>query len=224
MSTDPQDRLRYWIRTLGNLLGETIIEQEGQEIFALEEEIRAQAKAWRAGDRLAHAKITNMVSLLVEDPPRALAVLKAFSTYFQLVNLAEESQRVHILRRRADLAYERGIPVAETIANAVRRLQAEGLSVDEVRGLVRNLLIMPVFTAHPTEAKRRTVLYKLKTIANLLRELDTVDLLQTERAAKEQQLRENIVVLWQSDEMRDRPPTVMDEVRQTALLLRGDAL
>jgi phosphoenolpyruvate carboxylase len=215
MSTDPQDRLRYWIRTLGNLLGETIIEQEGQEIFDLEEEIRALAKAWRAGNRSAQAQITDRVSLLVEDPPRALAVLKAFSTYFQLVNLAEESQRVHILRRRAYLAFERGIPVAETIANAVGRLRAEGLSLDEMRGLLDNLLIMPVFTAHPTEAKRRTVLVKLKTIANLLRELDTVDLLQTERAEREQQLRENIVVLWQSDEMRDRPPTVMDEVRQT---------
>jgi phosphoenolpyruvate carboxylase len=72
---------------------------------------------------------------------------------------------------------------------------------------------MPVFTAHPTEAKRRTVLYKLKTITDILREMDTVDLLPTERAEKEQQLRENIVLLWQSDEMRDRPPTVLDEVR-----------
>ena len=213
--TDSQDRLRYWIRTLGNLLGETIIEQEGREIFDLEEEIRAQAKAWRAGERLAQRNITNMVSLLVEDIPRALAVLKAFSTYFQLVNLAEENQRVAILRRRAVLAYERGIPVAETIANAVRRLHAEGLSADEVRGLLQELLIMPVFTAHPTEAKRRAILFKLKTIADILREMDTVDLTPGEREEKEQQLRENIVLLWQSDEMRDRPPTVMDEVRNT---------
>ncbi len=211
--SDSQERLRYWIRTLGNLLGETIIEQEGQEILDLEEDIRGLAKAWRSGDRLAQRRITDMVSLLVEDIPRALAVLKAFSTYFQLVNLAEEAQRVHILRRRALIAYERGIPVAETIANAVRRLHAEGLSADEVRGLLRELLIMPVFTAHPTESKRRTVLHKLKTIADILREMDSVDLLQVERQAREQELREHIVLLWQSDEMRDRPPTVMDEVR-----------
>lgn len=213
MATDSQDRLRYWIRTLGNLLGETIIEQEGKAIFDLEEEIRALAKSWRSGDRLAQEKITNMVSLLVEDTPRALAVLKAFSTYFQLVNLAEENQRVHILRQRAIMAHERGIPVAETVANAVRRLHAEGLSADEVRALLQDLLILPVFTAHPTEAKRRAVLLKLKEIAAILREIDTVDLIPSERAQKEQQLRENIVLLWQTDEMRDRPPTVMDEVR-----------
>ncbi len=212
-ASDSQERLRYWIRTLGNLLGETIIEQEGQEVFDLEEEIRGLAKAWRSGDRLAQRKITDRVSLLMEDTPRALAVLKAFSTYFQLVNLAEEAQRVHILRRRALVAYERGIPVAESIANAVRRLHAEGLSAGEVREILRDLLIMPVFTAHPTESKRRTVLHKLKTIANLLREMDSVDLLQVEREEREQQLREHIVLLWQSDEMRDRPPTVMDEVR-----------
>lgn len=211
---DGQDRLRYWIRTLGNLLGETIIEQEGKQLFDLEEEMRALAKAWRAGDRLAQRNIRRLVLNLVDDMPQALAVLKAFTTYFQLVNLAEEAQRVQILRRRAFVAYERGIPMAETVTNAVRRLQAEGLSAAEVRQILGDLLIMPVFTAHPTEAKRRTVLYKLKTITNLLRELDSVDLLQVERAEKEQQLRENIVLLWQSDEMRDRPPTVMDEVRQ----------
>jgi phosphoenolpyruvate carboxylase len=210
---DSQERLRYWIRTLGNLLGETIIEQEGQEIFDLEEDIRGLAKAWRSGDRNAQRAITDRVSLLVEDTPRALAVLKAFSTYFQLVNLAEEAQRVHILRRRALVAYERGIPVAETIANAVRRLHAEGLDADAVRDTLRDLRIMPVFTAHPTESKRRTVLHKLKTIANILREMDSVDMLQVEREEREQELREHIVLLWQSDEMRDRPPTVMDEVR-----------
>ncbi len=213
MATDSQERLRYWIRTLGNLLGETIIEQEGQEIFDLEEEIRALAKAWRGGDRQAQDKITNLVSDLVEDIPRALAVLKAFSTYFQLVNLAEENQRVHVLRQRAMAAEERGVPVEETIAHAVRRLRAEGVTADEMRDLLRELLIWPVFTAHPTEAKRRAVLLKLKTIASILREMDLVDLIPSERADKEQQLRENIVLLWQTDEMRDRPPTVMDEVR-----------
>lgn len=213
METDSQERLRYWIRTLGNLLGETIIEQEGQEVFDLEEEFRTLAKAWRSGDQSAQGKITDMVSRLVEDTPQAMAVLKAFSTYFQLVNLAEESQRVHVLRQRATASYERGLPMEETMANAVRRLHAEGLSADEVRELLGELLIMPVFTAHPTEAKRRTMLYKLKSIANILREMDTVELLPTEREEKMQQLRENIVLLWQSDEMRDRPPTVMDEVR-----------
>jgi phosphoenolpyruvate carboxylase len=205
--------LRYWVRTLGNLLGETIVEQEGEETFALEEELRALARSWRAGDQSAQGQITNLVSHLVQDPPRALAMIKAFSTYFQLVNLAEENQRVRILRQRAVVAHERGIPVTETIDHAVRRLQAEGVSADGMRELVRELVVIPVFTAHPTEAKRRTVLFKLKTMADILTELDRTDLLPDERTDKEDQLRENIVLLWQSDEMRDRPPTVMDEVR-----------
>lgn len=213
MATDVQDRLRYWVRTLGNLLGETIVEQEGEGTFALEEELRALAKSWRAGEEGAQAQITNLVSQLVKEPPRALAMLKAFSTYFQLVNLAEEDQRVHVLRQRAAVAHERGIPVTETIAHAVRRLQAEGVSADDMRELLRELLVIPVFTAHPTEAKRRTVLFKLKKMAEILDELDRADLLPLERAEKEDQLRENIVLLWQSDEMRDRPPTVLDEVR-----------
>ena len=119
---------------------------------------------------------------------------------------------MHIPRRMAE-AYERGAPMAETIAHAVQRLHAEGLSADDVRALLQDLMIMPVFTAHPTEAKRRTMLFKLKTIAAILNDLDMVDLLPAEREEKIQQLRENIVLLWQSDEMRDRPPTVMDEVR-----------
>jgi phosphoenolpyruvate carboxylase len=213
MATDLQDRLRYWVRTLGNLLGETIVEQEGEETFELEEELRSLAKSWRAGEEHANDQITKLVSELVEDPPRALAMLKAFSTYFQLVNLAEENQRVHILRQRAVVAAERGIPVTETIAHAVRRLQAEGVGAEEMRALISELLVVPVFTAHPTEAKRRTVLFKLKKMADILRELDRTDLLPLERAEQEDLLRENIVLLWQSDEMRDRPPTVMDEVR-----------
>ena len=213
MATDVQDRLRYWVRTLGNLLGETIVEQEGEETFLLEEELRSLAKSWRAGEQSAHDQITHLVSQVVKDPPRALAMLKAFSTYFQLVNLAEEDQRVHILRQRAVVAHERGVPFTETIAHAVRRLQAEGMDAQEMRELLRELLVIPVFTAHPTEAKRRTVLFKLKKMAEILRELDRADLLPLERADKEAQLRENIVLLWQSDEMRDRPPTVLDEVR-----------
>ena len=205
MTADPQERLRFWIRTLGNLLGETIIEQEGRAVFDQEEEIRALAKAWRMGDRQAEGSITRLVSSLVDDLPGALAVLKAFTTYFQLVNLAEERQRVNILRQRAAAAWEQGVPMAETLADAVMRLRAQGLGAEDVRLLLQDLFIMPVFTAHPTEAKRRTVLFKLKTIASILYELDRVDLLPHEREAKIQQLRENIVLLWQSDE-NARPP------------------
>ena len=93
MTTEPQDRIRNMVRLLGNLLGETIIEQEGQAVFELEEEFRALAKSWRAGDRSVQTRIEQMLPELLEDMPQAFAVLKAFTTYFQLINLAEEKER-----------------------------------------------------------------------------------------------------------------------------------
>lgn len=215
MIIDPQDRLRSTIRFLGNLLGETIIEQEGQAIFDLEEEIRDLAKRWRGGETASLLQAEQqLVPALIDDLSKANAVLKAFTTYFALVNLAEEQQRVHVLRERALYAYEQNVPMSETIAQAVRRLHEEGLSADEMRTLLNELFIMPVFTAHPTESKRRTILLKLKAIANDLYDLNYRTLLPTEEDAIVQRIRENIVLLWQSDETRDRRPTVMDEVRE----------
>lgn len=210
---DSQDMLRATIRFLGNLLGETIIEQEGQALFDLEEQIRALAKNWRAGDGSARGEIAAITERLIEEPQQGLAVLKAFTTYFQLVNLAEEQQRVRILRARRRVAEETGAPMGESMGQAVQRLRDEGLNADEVQALLANLLIMPVLTAHPTEAKRRTILVKLNSIAAALDELQRMSRLPSEREAIIEHIREEIVLLWQSDETRDRRPTVLDEVR-----------
>lgn len=210
---DLQEALRATIRLLGNMLGEIIIEQEGQEIFDLEEEIRALTKAQRAGDGEAGPKILAICESLLDDTPKALAVLKAFTLYFQLVNLAEEEQRVRILRRRARAAHGDVMPVRETIADGFRRLKEEGLTGEEIAQLLQDLFIMPVFTAHPTEAKRRTLLLKLRVIAHSLFEIDLHYLLPSELETRLRRIRENIVALWQSDETRDRQPTVLDEVR-----------
>ena len=215
MVPERQDQLRLTVRFLGNLLGETIIEQEGQEVFDAEEKIRALAKAWRAGDDRVREKIAAATAGLIDDPARTLAVLKAFTTYFQLINLAEEQQRVRIIRERQRLAYDRGVPMPETIAQAVRRLRDEGLEAEDVRRLLHDLFIMPVLTAHPTESKRRTILYKLKSIAAALDELDNRDILPSEAEELSERIRAEIGLLWQSDETRDRRPTVLDEVRNT---------
>jgi len=216
MIIDPQDRLRSTIRFLGNLLGETIIEQEGQALFDLEEEIRNLAKEWRAeGDlQLFQDRIDRLLQDLIGEPEKMLAVLKAFTTYFQLVNLAEEQQRVHVLRDRERQAHEQKIPMDETIAHAIQRLHQEGLSAEEIQAFLQELFIMPVFTAHPTESKRRTILLKLKQIANALYALNYQTLLPAEEEAIVESIQENIVLLWQSDESRDRRPTVLDEVRE----------
>jgi phosphoenolpyruvate carboxylase len=216
MNPEQQQRLSANIHLLGDLLGQTIIEQEGQEIFELEEQVRTMSKTWRSGDTPAGEQIKALMPALVDDLPKALAVLKAFTTYFQLVNLAEDEQRVRILRQRTEEAQATGVPVRETLAEAVARLMAEGVTADEMRAILSSLFIRPVITAHPTETKRQAILTKLKAIADALRQLNRGDLLPLETNELMDRLREDIVLLWQSDETRDRPPTVMDEVR-TAL-------
>jgi len=198
---------------LGDLLGETIIEQEGRAVFELEEQIRTLSKNWRAGDDKAGEQIKALMPALVDDLAKALAVLKAFTTYFQLVNLAEDEQRIQVLRSRAGEAQTTGVPVRETLAEAVARLKDEGVTATAMRAILSELFIRPVITAHPTETKRQAILTKLKTIATALRDLHRGDLLPLEADESMDRLREDIVLLWQSDETRDRPPTVLDEVR-----------
>jgi phosphoenolpyruvate carboxylase len=139
--------------------------------------------------------------------------VKAFATYFQLVNLAEEQERVRVLRRREREAHSRSGSAAETIAAAVGELRESGVSPAEMQALLDRLLIMPVFTAHPTEAKRRTVLTKLARIADLLRALDLESPTPEEERAAHEALREELVSLWQTEETRAYKPDVMDEVR-----------
>ncbi len=213
MNEEQKQRLSNTIRMLGNLLGETIIEQEGQAVFEIEEEIRQAAKGRRAGDPEASKALQEGIPQLVQDLPTTLAVLKAFTTYFQLVNLAEEDQRVEVLRERVRTAQEEGRPMSETIAHAVARLKDEGLSPDDMAEILAGLFIAPVITAHPTETKRRTTLLQLKRIANLLDELAQSNPLPSEEEEILRELQENIVLLWQSDETREHRPTVLDEVR-----------
>lgn len=139
--TDADTRLRWTVRQLGNLLGETIVEQEGQAIFDLVEELRSLTRAQRQGDLSAGTRIEQRTSRLVDDLEGTLGVLKAFTTYFQLVNLAEEQQRVRVVRQRRARAEEEGRPMPETIAAAVEGLRAGGTPPRELRQLLQELLI-----------------------------------------------------------------------------------
>ena len=165
-----RDRLSEEIHKLGNLLGETLVEQEGRALFDLVEEVRALAKAHRAGDETAGEKLVRRIEGLPLAESRG--VLKAFASYFKLVNLAEERERVRVLRRREREAHAAGAPAPETIEAAVRHLRESGIAEAELQPLLDRLLVQPVFTAHPTEAKRRTMLTKLTRIADALQALD----------------------------------------------------
>jgi len=208
---DTEERLTETIRFLGEMLGETIIEQEGRPLFDLIEEVRAITKAMRAGD--GEVRMAERMAELAEDLPRARSVLKAFTVYFQLVNLAEEEHRIRVLRHRRHQAREERRPVGETIDEALAHLRASGVPAEQVRERLAHLLIKPVLTAHPTEAKRRTILEQQRAIGSLLEERERAELTPRENERGEHRLRELVTALWQTDETRNRRPAVDDEVR-----------
>jgi phosphoenolpyruvate carboxylase len=205
------DRLSEQIHRLGDLLGETIVEQEGRALFDVVEELRASAKAHRFGDEAAGERLLARIEAL--PLAEARGVTKAFATYFKLVNLAEDEERVRVLRRREREAAAAGVPAGETVAAAVRELAEAGISPQALQSLLDRLLVMPVFTAHPTEAKRRTILTKLVRISALLRTLDVEWPTPDEERSALDSLREELVALWQTEETRAYKPDVMDEVR-----------
>ena len=128
--------------------------------------------------------------------------MKAFASYFKLVNLAEEQERVRVLRRREREAHAAGGPAAETIEAAVRRAARVGHRARGAAAAARPAAGQPVFTAHPTEAKRRTILTKLARLADVLRRLDLGAPTPEEERAADEALREELVSLWQTEETR----------------------
>ncbi len=205
-----RDRLSATIHFFGDLLGVVIREQAGEATFALEEEVRALAKEVRAGGGAAPlARLQAIIAGLTVAQARDL--VRAFSTYFALVNLAEQLQRGWVLRDRA--RWRPGAPRAESIAAAVRELAARGVPAEEVQRWLDEAEIVPVFTAHPTEARRRTTLERLRRVADAASQLHGGDLSPDDADEIERRVLEEVVSLWQSDDGRAERPTVLAEVR-----------
>jgi len=176
------------IHLLGETLGEVLRTQESVALFETEERIRALAKARRAGDQAAATCLADEVRALSTDAARATA--SAFAVYFDLVNLAEETQRIRALRERERAQHP--APIGESVGAAMARLKAQGVTAHQMKTLLESLRIELVLTAHPTEAKRRTVLSKLQRIAMALRRLHDADLLPREYGAETTALRAEI--------------------------------
>ncbi|MFO7169974.1 MAG: phosphoenolpyruvate carboxylase [Chloroflexota bacterium] len=208
---DSRDRLSTTIRFLGDLLGQVIREQAGESAFALEERIRKLGKELRAAHAPAQhaAAMQELVAGL--SPAEMRTVIRAFSVYFALVNLAEQLQRAWVLRDR--LRAHPDVPRSESIAAAVAELKSDGVPAEEIQRWLESACIQPVFTAHPTEARRRTTLEKLRRIADLLELRFSGQLHGYELEENLGRIHEEIVGLWQSDEVRVVKPTVIDEVK-----------
>ena len=198
-------QLRANVRLLGDVLGQVIVEQEGDELLALEERIRGLARdARETGDR---GELEGAIREL--DLEQQSAVLRAFSLFFQLANIAEQHHR---LRRRRQYEHEGRVP-RESLAAAVERLREAGVGEDELLAAARRLEVRPVLTAHPTEATRRTILQAHQRLATALRRLDDPELPHSTQRRVREQIAEEVTILWQTDEVRSRRPRVVDEIR-----------
>jgi phosphoenolpyruvate carboxylase len=206
-NSEPDMALRADIRRLGALLGQTLVRQEGHALLDLVERVRAQVRQDPAGAAAALAKL---------DVPTGTKLARAFSTYFHLANITEQVHRSRDLSRRR--AREGG-----WLDQAARMIELRGVPADDVAAVSRRLAVRPVFTAHPTEAARRSILSKLRAIADELDAEAARSALYGGPAtttAADSRLAELIDVLWQTDELRVDRPDPTDEARNAIYYLR----
>ena len=197
--------LREDVGRLGRLVGRMLAEQGGEAFFQRVEAVR-QAAIGRRREGAPLATLSGALDGLHTDEAEALA--RAFATYFQAVNTAE---RVHRIRRRRDYQREGSAPQPESLLDVLGRLKAEGVGADELLDWLARLWIEPVFTAHPTEAVRRSLLEKEQAIVRAL--VDGFDSGRTpqERAEDEDRIYMALSTGWQTAEASPVRPTVQDE-------------
>jgi phosphoenolpyruvate carboxylase len=180
---------------------------EGEEVLALHERAVALARSARGGDAGADEQLAALVAGL--DLDTAERLVRSLTRWFQLINLAEDNERVRRIRARE----ERDAPAPRrgSVRDAVQRLARDGTSAAEMAAALRGAEVRLVLTAHPTEARRRTTIEKLARIFHVLRDLDERPRASTERVRR--RLLATVEELWGSDELRAVTPTVLDEVR-----------
>ncbi|MBC7368377.1 MAG: phosphoenolpyruvate carboxylase [Undibacterium sp.] len=207
-------QLRAEVRSLGSALGRVITRLEGPEAFQTVEVLRQLAKARRAGDDRAAGELAAQVAALT--PGDAYNQAMAFTLYFELVNLAEENFRITLLRQRRAARYvnEAGTrPMRESIEAAVVELKQRGVAPAAMQALVNRLNIELVFTAHPTESKRRTLLTKLRRLGEILRLRAQPALLTDPALLGAECVEREIASLWLTDRSRAERPEVTDEAK-----------
>ena len=185
--------LRGDVRRLGDLLGQSLVRQEGTELLELVEAVRIAVRDSGGSEILEKLSVEQSVQLV-----------RAFSTYFHLANVAEQVHRARVLadeRAKGGSWLSRAVDKIEVAYKA----QSPGhqFTKDELKQWVNSLMVRPVFTAHPTEAARRSILGKLGEIAKLLDQVDS--------PVKEERLAEFVDILWQTDELRLTRPEPLDE-------------
>ncbi|MBC9877051.1 phosphoenolpyruvate carboxylase, partial [Bradyrhizobium sp. INPA01-394B] len=197
-------RLRDDIRLLGRILGDTVRDQEGADVFDLVERIRQTSiRFHRDEDRLARRELEQILdSMSISETVR---IVRAFSYFSHLANIAEDQNNIR--QMRAGKGGGSGV-LAETLAKA----RDAGIGADALRGFFKSALVSPVLTAHPTEVRRKSTMDREMEVASLLDRRERVALTADEAAASDEQLRREVLTLWQTNLLRRTKLTVLDEV------------
>jgi phosphoenolpyruvate carboxylase len=208
--TEKDEPLKKDIRELGIILGKVLKEQEGIEVFHIEEKLRALTKELRTNytDNI-YKRIISLIEKL--DIKKTHKVVRAFSTYFILVNAADEVHRIRMYRTR--ISANESVPKG-SIEEAFSILSRADLSGENVKEILDAMEIIPVFTAHPTEATRQTILRKILRISQLLLQRELIKYTHEEEEEIKRELHIIITLLWQSNEIRFHKVTVRDEIQR----------
>ena len=206
--------LRDDVRILGTLVGDLLKEQGGEELFDFVEEARQRSIRRRENNEMPGQQLAALVRNL--DLPLALEVIRAFSTYFQMVNTAE---KVHRIRRRREYLQEMGQYQPGGLEDTLVKLKAAGISRADFQELIKRIRLEPIFTAHPTEPTRRTILRKEQNIVRRL-----IDMLNPTMTAQEttvclQNIKLEMTTGWQTEEHPSEQMTVADELEHVLFFM-----
>ena len=204
--------VRQDVRELGALLGDVLENQTSREAFETVETLRTSAIDYRDGELDSRETLHEELNGLT--PERESIVARAFTTYFELINLAEERERVRAIRTGS---HEENLE--DSLETAAEEL--DELDDETIEQVLDDVLIEPTFTAHPTEARRKTVKSKLRSVSNHLETLDERRLTNKEKGQVERDIDAEVTSLWQTPQVRDRRPEPEDEARNVQWYLEN---
>ena len=206
--------VRRDVRELGALLGDVLEEQSSTSSFQTVEDIRTAAIDYRKGDLDSRARLLQVLDGLSPDGESVVA--RAFTTYFELINLAEERERVRTIREASQAG-----DLEDGLLATVESFADGDADPQTVQRILDDVLIEPTFTAHPTEARRKTVKAKLRSIAARIEEMDERLLTDRERQQLWRKVDAEVTSLWQTSQVRDRRPEPQDEARNVQWYLES---
>jgi phosphoenolpyruvate carboxylase len=201
-------RLRNDVRLLGRILGDTVRDQEGADVFDLVERIRQTSiRFHRDDDKPARRELELILDSM--STSQTVRIVRAFSYFSHLANIAEDQNNIRQMRARSKAG---GTPVPGTLALTLSHARGAGFSANDLRKFFATALVSPVLTAHPTEVRRKSTIDREMEIAALLDRRERMQLTPEEVAASDEQLRRAVLTLWQTNLLRRTKLTVLDEV------------